>query len=59
MINAVLIVVKEMSAPLLLSVKNIKVEFEVNKQFHLPWQKKETIKAVVGVSFTLNEGETL
>ena len=59
MINAVLIVVKEMSAPLLLSVKNIKVEFEVNKQFHLPWQKKETIKAVDGVSFNLNEGETL
>ena len=59
MINAVLIVVNEMSAHLLLSVKNIKVEFEVNKQFHLPWQKKETIKAVDGVSFDLNEGETL
>ena len=59
MINAVLIVVKEMRAPLLLSVKNIKVEFEVNKQFHLPWQKKETIKAVDGVSFNLKEGETL
>jgi oligopeptide transport system ATP-binding protein len=59
LINAVIIVVKEMSAPLLLSVKNIKVEFEVNKQFYLPWQKKETIKAVDGVSFNLNEGETL
>jgi len=59
LINVVLIVVNEMSTHLLLSVKNIKVEFDVNTQFYLPWQKKETIKAVDGVSFDLNEGETL
>ena len=43
----------------ILSVNNIKVEFFTNKQFYFPWQKREKIKAVDNVSFSLNEGETL
>ncbi len=44
---------------IILSVKNIKVDFFTNKQFYFPWQTREIIKAVDNVSFNLNEGETL
>tara|TARA_B100000315_G_C14037696_1_gene346058 strand:+ start:195 stop:497 length:303 start_codon:yes stop_codon:yes gene_type:complete len=43
----------------ILSVKNIKVYFDVNNQFRFPWQKINKIKAVDDVSFNINEGETL
>ena len=43
----------------ILSVTNIKVNFFTNKQFYFPWQKREIIKAVDNVSFSLKEGETL
>jgi len=43
----------------ILSVKNIKVQFDISDQFNFPWQKRKIIKAVDGVSFNLIEGETL
>jgi len=43
----------------ILSVENIKVQYETNNQFIFPWQKRNIIKAVDGVSFDLKEGETL
>jgi oligopeptide transport system ATP-binding protein len=55
----VLTVIKEMNDNILLSVQDIRVEFNSNNQFNFPWQKKNIIKAVDGVSFNLNEGETL
>ena len=59
MTNVVLTVIKEMNDNILLSVQDIRVEFNSNNQFNFPWQKKNIIKAVDGVSFNLNEGETL
>ena len=43
----------------ILSIKNIKVYFDVNNQFRFPWQKINKIKAVDDVSFNINEGETM
>ena len=43
----------------ILSVKNIKVYFDVNNQLRFPWQKINKIKAVDDVSFNINEGETM
>ena len=59
MINVVLTVVRDLGTNVILSVQNIKVEFNVNNQFRFPWQKNEIITAVDDVSFDLNEGETL
>lgn len=44
---------------ILLSVKDLKVHFDIFKQGAMPWTKPETLKAVDGVSFDLYEGETL
>ena len=43
----------------ILEVEDIEVEFSANQQFLFPWQQKKFIKAVDGVSFTLQEGETM
>ena len=43
----------------ILSVKNIKVHFDLNNRFKFPWEKINKIKAVDDVSFNINEGETL
>ena len=43
----------------ILEVEDIAVEFSVNQQFSFPWQQKKFIKAVDGVSFSLQEGETM
>ena len=43
----------------ILEVKDIEVEFSANQQFSFPWQQKKIIKAVDGVSFSLQEGETM
>ena len=43
----------------ILEVENIEVEFSANQQFSFPWQQKKFIKAVDGVSFSLQEGETM
>ena len=43
----------------ILSIKNIKVYFDVNNQFRFPWKKNNKIKAVDDVSFNIKEGETL
>ena len=44
---------------IILSVKNIKVHFDLNNRFKFPWEKINKIKAVDDVSFNINEGETL
>ncbi len=43
----------------LLSVENLKVEFKILPKGAMPWTKPDRLKAVDGVSFKLNEGETL
>ena len=43
----------------ILEVEDIEVEFSANQQFLFPWQQKKFIKAVDGVSFTLQEGKTM
>ena len=44
---------------ILLSVKDLKVQFSIKPQGALPWTKPLALKAVDGVSFDLYEGETL
>lgn len=44
---------------LLLSVENLRVQFDIYKQGALPWTKPMKLKAVEDVSFKLYEGETL
>lgn len=44
---------------ILLSVKDLKVQFDIKPQGALPWTKPLKLKAVDGVSFDLYEGETL
>ncbi|WP_293759726.1 murein tripeptide/oligopeptide ABC transporter ATP binding protein OppF [uncultured Aquitalea sp.] len=43
----------------ILSVRNVKVHFQVKGDGAWPWSGKRTLKAVDGVSFDLYEGETL
>ena len=49
---------KDMTAPIL-SVDDLKVWFDVKMPGAWPWTKPRKLKAVDGVSFTLNPGETL
>lgn len=44
---------------LILSVRDVKVHFQVSGGNDWPWTPKKTLKAVDGVSFDLYEGETL
>jgi oligopeptide transport system ATP-binding protein len=43
----------------ILSVRNVKVHFQVKAGKDWPWTAKKTLKAVDGVSFDLHAGETL
>jgi oligopeptide transport system ATP-binding protein len=43
----------------ILSVRNVKVHFQVKGGKDWPWTAKKTLKAVDGVSFDLHAGETL
>lgn len=43
----------------LLSVSNLKVQFDIYPRGAMPWTKPRKLKAVDGVSFDLYEGETL
>ncbi|MEN3030715.1 murein tripeptide/oligopeptide ABC transporter ATP binding protein OppF [Chromobacterium amazonense] len=45
--------------PIILSVRNVKVHFQVKGGDAWPWSPKKTLKAVDGVSFDLRAGETL
>ena len=46
-------------AKLLLSVDDVRVQFDVFPRGSMPWTKPDKLKAVDGVSFDLYEGETL
>src|ERR1700761_2534185 len=48
-----------MSEQAILSVRDIQVHFKVKAKSRLPWAPSRTLKAVDGVSFDLNAGETL
>ncbi|GAA6209098.1 murein tripeptide/oligopeptide ABC transporter ATP binding protein OppF [Cognatishimia sp. WU-CL00825] len=43
----------------MLSVENLAVEFKVNQSKKWPWSDPSVVKAVNGVSFTLEQGKTL
>ncbi len=43
----------------ILSVEDIRVQFDIFQKGSMPWTRPEKLKAVDGVSFNLNEGETL
>lgn len=43
----------------LLSVTDLKVQFDIYPKGAMPWTSPDKLKAVDGVNFTLNEGETL
>ncbi|WP_250467158.1 murein tripeptide/oligopeptide ABC transporter ATP binding protein OppF [Caballeronia sp. GAFFF2] len=47
------------SAPTILSVRDVRVHFQVKSKKRLPWAPSRTLKAVDGVSFDLKAGETL
>lgn len=47
------------SAQPLLSVNGLKVHFSIKQKHAWPWTPPATLKAVDGISFTLNAGETL
>ena len=47
-----------MSTPLL-QVRDVQTHFNIHKKGAFFWQKPATLKAVSGVSFDLNAGETL
>lgn len=50
-----------MSTPLLplLDVRDLKVHFNVGRTGFMPWSPPRLLRAVDGVSFTVNAGETL
>jgi oligopeptide transport system ATP-binding protein len=48
-----------MSDATILSVRDVRVHFNVKPKNHLPWAPSRTLKAVDGVSFDLKAGETL
>ena len=43
----------------ILSIQDLYVDYNSQSSLSLPWEKKQTIKAVNGVSFNLHEGKTL
>ena len=43
----------------ILSVENLKVYFDKDQQFSMPWHKPQKVKAVDGVNFEIFQGETL
>ncbi|SDR48128.1 ATP-binding cassette domain-containing protein [Pseudovibrio sp. Tun.PSC04-5.I4] len=43
----------------ILSVRDMRVEFQIKQQNALPWHRPEILRAVKGVSFDLARGETL
>ncbi len=43
----------------ILSVENLKVYFDKDQQFSMPWNKPQKVKAVDGVNFEIFQGETL
>jgi oligopeptide transport system ATP-binding protein len=47
-----------MTAPLL-DVRDLRVSFHISREGDLPWTKPRELKALNGVNFTLNAGETL
>lgn len=47
-----------MNAPLL-KADNLTVSFAIRTQGDMPWTKPRLLRAVDGVSFELNQGETL
>ena len=47
-----------MTAPLL-SVRDLRVEFKIRNESDMPWTRPRTLKAVGGVGFDLQPGETL
>lgn len=47
------------NSSLLLDVQDIKVHFSIAAKNALPWSKAQTLKAVDGISFQVNAGETL
>ena len=48
-----------MSDATILSVRDMRVHFQVKSKNRLPWAPRRTLKAVDGVSFDLKAGETL
>src|ERR1700738_2937764 len=48
-----------MSEQTILSVRDVRVHFNVKAKSKLPWAPSRTLKAVDGVSFDLKAGETL
>ncbi|SAL68562.1 oligopeptide transport ATP-binding ABC transport protein [Caballeronia arvi] len=48
-----------MSDATILSVRDMRVHFQVKPKNRLPWAPRRTLKAVEGVSFDLKAGETL
>lgn len=47
------------AASTILSVRDMRVHFQVKAKSRLPWAPARTLKAVDGVSFDLRAGETL
>ena len=43
----------------ILSIQDLYVDYNSQSSLSLPWEKKQIIKAVNGVSFNLHEGKTL
>ena len=47
-----------MSTPLL-DVRDLRVSFHIRRDGDMPWTRPTELKALNGVNFTLNPGETL